>query len=1063
MPARVSTDNGATWNTDGDSAMLGTVFTNDTIGIRSSFDSLFDYTTNGGQSWSKSQFGSESWQPVAIGKARTFLAASETFIGTGKIYKTNNGGINWFPIYDFNSAGKLTGTIRGNDSLLAVQTDKTICVSTDIGQTWASICGPGNDWDTRFYLHGDTIFAGDIYGNVWMTPTAHRGPIYNPLGLSDSALFFFTSICGRTVSSLRLFDISNCHQDRVKVTQVTVLNENNRFYLDRYLSLPDYFDKNREIKVDYYPANSPFDTAELYIQYQRDSVTFDTTITLYGQVIPSASYTLSPSEIKTSIPTLCTVVDTFIEIINAPCDTVTLTDASVLIANGTEILGPTFPVILPPDSACYIHLRFQSHQQGFYNDTLFVGMKSSGTIVKAKIPILIKTSNGVTPQEQLSPGLLNFGNVSVCKPIRKIIKFHNPICRAQTLVSCQLNHLGSGYSLISSPITPSPFLPGDFDSVVIEFAPTNTGLAPAALDLTFDYDGFRKDTSIYLLGIGTTEIASNLEDTVLDFDTTITCDNNLKETYLDNNACDSVRIESAASSALDFTVIEPVLPCWVHSGERKKILVRFNSTKPGSANDQLDIYLSQNGARTSLPLLLRGVMLAEPPLYGFSSSGISFGLVSACNIFDTTIQVYNPMRCDSLTIDSVWTNLDGDGLSITLNGSHTVAPTDSTNINIHFIPSATSSVINDTIFVRTRLSSVIHDTALIFSGVISGARKTLDVISPSFDFGTVTICENRDTAIVLSNNGCDELSISSIDLSGSGFSIAPVQLPVKIGSKQSLQLAVHQAADTSLAKQRNVAVITIRSDASLQPTLLSIQSKIIYPIDLNLQLKPSSPLIMIDSQFTITLKGSQTVIPGLESLDFDLAYNPNMLSFESVQSQNVITSPDGTHFHISGSPQIKFDADSSIGKILFQGVLSKDTETVVSAPVIHPNSFDPSYELCALNVNSVPITLKYDYLCGDKLMEEFLRRHLTLDIISMKPNPVAEVLNIDIFSAREISATLRITNTEGKVVYNRVISSSEGEHTYSIPIKVLPEGQYSLEISNANGRASSKFIKVDVR
>ena len=61
LPAMVSSDEGQTWQTQGPKGMLGVAFIDSVHGIRTSYDSVYQYTTNGGATWTSNFFVSESW------------------------------------------------------------------------------------------------------------------------------------------------------------------------------------------------------------------------------------------------------------------------------------------------------------------------------------------------------------------------------------------------------------------------------------------------------------------------------------------------------------------------------------------------------------------------------------------------------------------------------------------------------------------------------------------------------------------------------------------------------------------------------------------------------------------------------------------------------------------------------------------------------------------------------------------------------------------------------------------------------------------------------------------
>jgi len=79
---------------------------------------------------------------------------------------------------------------------------------------------------------------------------------------------------------------------------------------------------------------------------------------------------------------------------------------------------------------------------------------------------------------------------------------------------------------------------------------------------------------------------------------------------------------------------------------------------------------------------------------------------------------------------------------------------------------------------------------------------------------------------------------------------------------------------------------------------------------------------------------------------------------------------------------------------------------------------------------------------------------------SMYPNPVAEVLNLDISMSESAALELLVTDISGKQIMNKTILTSVGENNISIPIEDWASGVYVTTISlNGNTMIQEKLIK----
>ncbi len=163
--AYVSSDEGTTWTAFG-GGHNGYAF----AGLNGVVTGVADpgtpalYTTDGGVTWSESNFNDECWQPACIPGTTTFFAASEK---QNRISRSDDGGKTWRTIYvygtPFDPVHNLDGCIRidrcGN--LYVMTHTEGFLMSSDEGVSWHSIGGPSAWDDARFWITSDYIYAGD--------------------------------------------------------------------------------------------------------------------------------------------------------------------------------------------------------------------------------------------------------------------------------------------------------------------------------------------------------------------------------------------------------------------------------------------------------------------------------------------------------------------------------------------------------------------------------------------------------------------------------------------------------------------------------------------------------------------------------------------------------------------------------------------------------------------------------------------------------------------------------------------------------------------------------------
>jgi hypothetical protein len=80
----------------------------------------------------------------------------------------------------------------------------------------------------------------------------------------------------------------------------------------------------------------------------------------------------------------------------------------------------------------------------------------------------------------------------------------------------------------------------------------------------------------------------------------------------------------------------------------------------------------------------------------------------------------------------------------------------------------------------------------------------------------------------------------------------------------------------------------------------------------------------------------------------------------------------------------------------------------------------------------------------------------SFDAIRIYPNPVKDVLHLDLTSFNGNFNQIQIVNMEGKQVLN--VSQVSGGQAYTIPVDNLTDGLYFLQMRTATGLYSRKFV-----
>ena len=92
----------------------------------------------------------------------------------------------------------------------------------------------------------------------------------------------------------------------------------------------------------------------------------------------------------------------------------------------------------------------------------------------------------------------------------------------------------------------------------------------------------------------------------------------------------------------------------------------------------------------------------------------------------------------------------------------------------------------------------------------------------------------------------------------------------------------------------------------------------------------------------------------------------------------------------------------------------------------------------------------------------FTDQFLEEQLVSIYPNPVIDVLNIEIRQADRRNLTVQIKNVIGKTIYNKTAGEfASGTYIFQVHMPTAPAGMYLYNIIDDRGTlvANGKFLK----
>lgn len=160
--------------------------------------------------------------------------------------------------------------------------------------------------------------------------------------------------------------------------------------------------------------------------------------------------------------------------------------------------------------------------------------------------------------------------------------------------------------------------------------------------------------------------------------------------------------------------------------------------------------------------------LPQTPNISLSLTSHDFGSVTVGSSSSKTVTVSNTGNANLIISSLGMSGTDSSVFSQTNNCS-TVLSGGSCSINITFIPTATGSKAA-TLTISSNDPDTANTTIALVGNGVEAPTPNISVSSSSYDFGSVTLGSTLSQTITVSNTGTADITVSSINLSGSGAS-----------------------------------------------------------------------------------------------------------------------------------------------------------------------------------------------------------------------------------------------------------------------------------------------------
>ena len=445
---------------------------------------------------------------------------------------------------------------------------------------------------------------------------------------------------------------------------------------------------------------------------------------------------------------------------------------------------------------------------------------------------------------------------------------------------------------------------------------------------------------------------------------------------------------------------------------------------------------------------------ADPPQINFNPRTICAGADSITELLTNT-------GCDPLVISAASLTGDPDYSAPGLQ-SMIIRPHDSMRVTVYLTPHTkgpkqgslwlTSYSINDP---ADSIKNVIK-----LNGTIGDGPGVLNCFPAMMSFQKINLCSSGDSVPgFIVNTGCDTAYIDGTSLTASEYTSSILQ-PGGVAPQDTMKFTIYLTPQSIGIKQGRFILNwhSIGSPPLPVSDTVSIDAEVEDEWhNYSFFFDPPKQKGSADETVRFILR-TDADMAGVRTIDFDLLRQTEMLSFVSGGLSNRVTC-SGNHIHIEGSPFIAVK-DSVIDTLLFSVNLTKDSIDLLGLLHIQINGNDSTLTPCSAITSVSGSTFSYEYLCGDRSIQNAMKGIMPLGITGLHPNPASGEVNLDIESTGAGEISVAIMNSFGLKCCERQYRIKTGRQTLAIDTGELPSGAYLLELSGIAGKRIAHFIKI---
>ena len=781
-----------------------------------------------------------------------------------------------------------------------------------------------------------------------------------------------------------------------------------------------------------------------------------------------------------SVLDACTTIDTEVIISATPCDSITLLAATLSDTSIFQLGSIPFPRVIQPSGTVTMHVHVAPGNQGTYTTQLHLRYRSGSVIVDTLIIPTIHVLYNILVKVGLQDTLVEMGAVNVpCASSSRWVTFSNALCKSLTIKNITWANADSDFWFDPAPVPLILSSDSGIDSILVHFKPSTTDSGSNRLQITLELGGANVDTNITIAGVGVSTFHDSLLTPTLSYGNVLACRSDTMAGEIVNLSCDSVVAVSAGLAlGINYSVISPAFPVTLAPGDTLHLFIQLKPEQNNNVTDSARITILDpvDDRYHFQTISLSGDIIPNTHQLSLSSAAFSFGSVAPCSFIDSTLVITNMGTCDDVIITD--TSLSGySGVTFSLPVSlPLIIPPDST-VRIVFRVAPNEDTMQSTQLI---LRGQNIDTTIAFSYAALSNENALAFSAPDSIF-TTKPCVPVIKTFWIANVGCASTSVDTIalnmPLTETQFTLGNLPgfpAPLEPGDTLFYTVQFDPSGSGDGAALLNVNSRQINYTRSIQ--LSGVVNGTVPTARVTLEASnlttQSSGLAGDTTNVAAILLDDIGDTVNLQTVTLTLGANWNLLTLTGIVPAAGWSIADTIRSN-NGSLQIRLHHDAggaiaagtALVQCYFWIAVADSAGCDITMSGLRFNDTSANYNDCVLSPIEPQGTVRFTMLdtCGTPILRSLLDGQVTLEIISVRPNPVSSAngvatINLSFSLGESGVVAFSLSDMLGRELWHSSAPCSAGVQMLPLELPNIPEGSYFIEVSSAGMKDSRNVV-----